>query len=136
VPQEQVPEETAPSVALPLVNFRVNKTGLYQITYEQLAAAGFDLAGVQSYDLALINRGQPIHIHMVSAKHFGPGAYFQFYGQALDTLYTDTNIYSLYVNAAQVKRVGLNVTKPPKGATPVPYYMETVEIDKNVRYGF
>ena len=34
-------------------------------------------------------------LYVGGAKFFGAGSYVEFYGKALDTLYTDTNVYRL-----------------------------------------
>ncbi|MEW5938989.1 MAG: C25 family cysteine peptidase [Chloroflexota bacterium] len=76
------------------IQILVRQTGMARVTYESLRAAGLDLAGVPYYMLRLTNRGQAVPIY-VKGRTFGPGAYFEFYGQALDTIYTDTNVYLL-----------------------------------------
>ena len=53
--------------------------------------------------IALRNQGQevPINVQLQGTgnnKKFGPGSYIEFYGQPIDSLYTDRNIYTLGIN--------------------------------------
>lgn len=116
------------------VELRVKQDGIYRVTYEQImAATGVDLAGVAGNKLALTNRGVPVPIY-VSARTFGPGAYIEFIGQGLDTLYTDTNVYRLEVNGSLAASVGVSRASLPRNPVFAPYYMETVIIENNKQY--
>ena len=85
---------------------RVDETGLQRVTYEQLAAAGFDLAGVDPDELALVSRGIPVPIRVLSSGAFGAGAAIEFWGEAIeDSLYTRTRVYRLVVDPALARRI-------------------------------
>lgn len=118
----------------PVYDVRVSRSGLYRITYEDLAAAGLDLSGVPASDIALTSRGAPVRIR-VQGDPFGPGAYIEFYGEALDTLYTDTNVYQLQIDAALARRVKINTDRPASRGEPG-YYKETVVLERQRGYGF
>ncbi|MBS4061487.1 MAG: hypothetical protein KG029_13895, partial [Bacteroidetes bacterium] len=112
------------------LNLKVNRTGIYRVTYEMLRKAGLELAGVPLAKITLTNRGVDVPIHMVGKAKFGPGSYFEFYGEALDTLYTDTNIYTVQVNTAAVKRVQTsNVVSRTRLAIPS-FYTETLAVNR------
>jgi hypothetical protein len=128
------PDVAAMSGGYPVYDVRVSRSGLYRITYEDLAAAGLDLAGVPASDIALTSRGAPVRIR-VEGDPFGPGAFIEFYGEALDTLYTDTNVYQLQIDAALARRVKINTDRPPSGEVP-DYYKETAVLDRERGYGF
>ena len=89
------------AAAYAAVDLRVNEDGIYRVTYEELlAATGANLAGANTADLALSTAAGSVPIYVAAAAAFGPGSYFEFYGQGLDTLYTDTNVYKLEVDGA------------------------------------
>jgi uncharacterized repeat protein (TIGR01451 family) len=132
---KQVPTKETALAATP-VEFRVKQDGIYRVTYKQImTATGVDLAGVSGNSLALTNRGVPVPI-FVSARTFGPGAYIEFLGEGLDTLYTDTNVYRLEVNSALAARVGISRASLPRNPVYAPYYMETELIENNARYNY
>ncbi|MDD2921320.1 MAG: C25 family cysteine peptidase, partial [Anaerolineales bacterium] len=116
------------------LNVKVRQTGMYRLTYGMLRNAGLDLDGVPVANITLTNRGRftPIFIQGQSDANlrdkFGAGAYIEFYGQALDTLYTDTNIYTVQVSATPTPRIP-RVSGAPK-ANPLPAsFNETVKVN-------
>ncbi len=115
------------------LEFRVKESGIYRVTYEQIKAAGVDLLDISGNSLALTHKGIPVAIY-VSASKFGPGAYIEFYGEGLDTLYTDTNVYRLEVNSALASRVAISRSKVSRNAVYPSYYMETTTVEKNNTY--
>lgn len=136
-PAELAPDAAAPgAVAAPLAQLTVTKDGLYRVTYEQLLAAGFDLRGVASGKLALVNRGQPVAVRVEPAsKAFGPGSTIDFYGEAATGAYTRSNVYHLWADSKKRKTIG--VFKPARWDTsrPASSYLETVTVDNNRAYG-
>ncbi|HEX2252993.1 MAG TPA: hypothetical protein VHQ65_06980, partial [Thermoanaerobaculia bacterium] len=119
----------------PSVDLLVDRDGVYRVTSDQLAAAGFDFSAVASASLAVTSGGRPVPVRVVAGSHFGPGAWLEFVGEALDTLYTDTNVYTLTADAANARRVGVDTAAPP-AAPPVTTYRETVRIEADRRYSF
>jgi hypothetical protein len=103
-------------------NIKVRQTGLYRVSYETLLDAGLDLAGVPVARITVINRNMivPVYVYMPDqVENFGPGGFIEFYGEALDTIYTDTNIYTVQVTTATVSRIpgvsaqpGLDLVSP------------------------
>jgi len=55
----------------------VERAGIQRVSYEDLAAAGVDLAGVPAAAIALADGGRPL-ARFVSADPFGPGAWIEF----------------------------------------------------------
>ena len=90
---------SAGSGDFPIYEVRVDTDGLYRMTYEDLAAAGLDLDGVRSSELALTNLGEPVSLRVGGSQNgrFGPGGFLDFFGTAIDSLYTATNVYRLRV---------------------------------------
>ena len=123
--------------AFPAFELRVDHDGLYHVTYEQLAAAGLDLNGVPSSLLALTAQGQSVPLDVQGSGQFGPGSAIVFYGEALDTLYTDTNVYRLQVDASLAQQIGSEQGRPRgRSAAVEPFYMETVTLDEELQYTF
>jgi uncharacterized repeat protein (TIGR01451 family) len=126
------------------VNFLVDHDGIYRVTYESLKAAGFDLGGIPVQQLALTSRGVSVPLLVVGpgtamgdspGRAFGPGVAVEFFGTAVDSLYTHTNVYTLGRNSPAVSRVTLDATPAPGGAA-APYYLETVTVTKPLQYSF
>jgi len=67
---------------------------------------------------------------------FGPGWYIDFVGDGLDTLYTQTNVYTLHVDPTLARRSEEDATKPRKQDALVPYYLETVRVEPQNAYAF
>ena len=118
-----------PSAAL-----SINADGIYQVTYEALLAAGMDFQGVPVSDLALTNRGNPVPLRVIGPAEFGPGSAVEFVGQALHTLYTDTNVYILSVDATQALRVAEDSSAP--SGTPADSHPATSVYNTNTGYAY
>ena len=119
------------------VELRVNKDGLHRVTYEDLEAAGVLLGRVPRRQLALTTSGQVVPI-FVSRPIFGPGAYIEFIGEGLDTMYTDTNVYRLEVNPGMGQLATIHRPRPKRIAVnqAPSYYMETTTVAENKVYGY
>ena len=116
------------------INLEVRQTGLYRVTYETLKAAGLDLRGVPIRKIMLTNRGQIVPIYVKGAARFGPGAYIEFYGQALDTIYTDANIYTVQVGTTFVPQIPVNNMRILRNVQPALSYAETLVVDNQKAY--
>jgi hypothetical protein len=118
-------------------NFKVSQTGIYRVTYEMLKTAGLDLAGVPASEITVINRNQMIPVYVYTpdpAGNFGAGGYIEFYGQALDTLYTGTNIYTVQVSTGTVNRLPKIDATPGTGATAPVSYTNTLVVNNQKAY--
>jgi hypothetical protein len=115
------------------VDLLVSGTGIHRVSYETLLSQGFDFAKVQSIDLALSSGGAQVPIRVVAGKFFGPGSYFEFWGEAVDTIYTDTNVYRLEVAKKVGLRVAVDGTGPGTGAA-LAAYQDTVKVATNAVY--
>jgi uncharacterized repeat protein (TIGR01451 family) len=120
--------------AYPEVELLIRQDGLYRVTYEQLRAVGLDLNRVPSNQIAVLNRGQSVPAHVSTSGLFGPGQYIEFYGEALDTLYTDTNVYTLKLDNKQARPIKIENVRLNKKDSPVLYYMENVSTNNQLRY--
>jgi hypothetical protein len=134
---ERMRDRTKTASSGPLMHFHVDEEGLYRVTHTDLVVAGVDLSGTMASDIALLASGRPVPITIGGEngeKSFGDGSYIEFYGEALDTLYTKENVYTLLLDPAQASRVQVDET-PPSG-TPATFYSETVSVDNNRAYSF
>lgn len=127
-----------PDVGIRLV---VDREGMYRVTYEQLRAAGFDLADVAPQSLVLTNRDQVVPTWMGSsmgfARTFGPGSFLVFWGEGVKSLYTKENVYRLTVDPRSTRRaMELDPRAPSSMVKPAVSYSETVLVDRNREYSF
>ncbi|GAB4557943.1 MAG: C25 family cysteine peptidase [Anaerolineae bacterium] len=102
----------------------VSQDGLYQVTYDELAAAGFPVDTVDPRRFALSVQGQPVAITVLGEEDgsFDSGDAIVFYGQRfrgdkLDELYTDQNVYWLTLQDAPLR---MEVVSAPPATAPVP----------------
>ncbi len=88
----------------------VDRSGIQQVTYEDLVAVGVDLAGVPSSALVVADPSGVVPIDVLGPTTVGPGTVIRFVGDPLDTLYSDTNVYRLWLTPQRV--VGSSSTHP------------------------
>lgn len=128
---------------------KVADNGIYRITYEDLVSAGWSHGPVSAGDLRLINFGTEHAIH-TSNSAFGPGAWFEFYGEkntiGLDSLLysdwkkdllnteyslvSDTNAYFLTLSPETVnlRYTQINPDYSSTTLTPLAYYLHTDKV--------
>ncbi len=126
--------EPPPQDVVEVGDLLVDQTGIYRVTYEDLLAAGLDLGGQQASDIALMSGGSPVPIRVGGGSTFGAGSSIEFYGEALNTLYTTTNFYTLWIDPDKAQRISEDDTPYNDGLTPTSYYMETERVDLNQVY--
>jgi hypothetical protein len=121
----------------PAIRLLVDRAGLHRLTYEAMAAAGFDWTGAPLADIALLGRGVPVPVRVEGAGSFGPGAFVEFRGEALDTLYTGTAAYELRIDRASAKRPASD-NGPAKGkaSETAAWYLETATVERDRVYSF
>lgn len=82
-----------------LLNLEVTQDGVHSISHQQLVDFGLELNGEPLNRLVIFNQGKTIPVELIGSTVdpllFGQGASIRFIGEALDTLYTDTNVYTL-----------------------------------------
>lgn len=128
----------------------VTAEGVHRVTYEDLAAEGFDaIAGVDPSTIGLANNGVtvPMHVHtegegtvvkvkgrqVVIPATFGPGSYLEFIAEKINSRYTDDNTYALYMDGSHIERLGDDATLP-ESATPVISYLQTDTFEGDVAH--
>ena len=129
-------EPYRPSRFVPKYNLEVDETGIYRVTYEDLLDAGLDLLNVKASDIAMTNQGRAIPIYVHSNRKFGPGSYIEFYGQAVDSIYTHTNIYTIFADRNFSNRVAEDDRTPDPDSGFESQYMHNIEVEHDRYYAF
>jgi hypothetical protein len=101
----------------PRYKVRVDRNGIYQLTYGDLQAAGLPVASLDPRTFQLFNAGSEMRIHVPGEADgsFDPGDLILFYGEGLDTKYTDTNAYWLAYGEVNGLRMRARDGTPPEG---------------------
>ncbi|MGI6207729.1 MAG: C25 family cysteine peptidase [Anaerolineae bacterium] len=102
------PDLSAAALPEPPGRYRlmVDEPGIYSVSYDELKAAGLDLAGVKSNTLRLFEGTQEVAILVEDADGtFGAGDRFLFYGRQRQSVYGTTNSYLLDWGGAAGRRV-------------------------------
>lgn len=116
----------------------VDQDGIYEITYTDLQAAGIEAATLDTLDphtFQMHNQGEEIAVYVEGEgdDSFDTGDYILFYGQKMDTKYTDTNVYWLSWGGAEGRRMA-EVDGNPSGSAPTPTSFQTtqhIEVDRS-----
>ncbi len=97
------------ALAEPLINIEVQETAMHEVSFADLIDFGLDITGEPIADVALTNQGQAVAIEITGStlnpNVMGQGASIRFLGEAIDTLYTGTNVYTLHLNRDLVARI-------------------------------
>ncbi|MEM7052440.1 MAG: C25 family cysteine peptidase [Acidobacteriota bacterium] len=119
-----------------LAALQIDQDGLYRFTHDQLLAAGIDLTGIASGELALWSERQGDQAIAVSGGPiFGDGSTVTFYGEAIaDSLHTDTNVYFFGPNPRRTRRIERARGTPTTRSETT--YRGRQEVDRNLQYSF
>jgi uncharacterized repeat protein (TIGR01451 family) len=114
----------------------VNQDGIYQVTYAQLLAAGVPVGSLNPCTLRLTNQGQEVAIAVAGEADgsFDPGDYLLFYGQKVNTKYTDVNVYWLTWGGADCVARMPTLDGTPGGASVPNYFRTTRHLEQNTFY--
>ena len=138
---------------------RIEESGLYRVTYDELAAAGLDLAGVPIAEIAVHRGGEPTPVRVVRQRLdtifsdgfesgddsawvvasqdavFGPGAALELWADASDSIYTRAAVYQVVRDAALALPMAVD-DRPAPSVAPVDHYLETAEVERQKTYSF
>ena len=108
------------------IKMLVRQEGLYRVSQQDLAAAGFD-SGVNPRFIHVVAGGieQPITVVGGGDGKFGAGDFVEFYGVGLDSPWTDAQAYWLFANSEPGKRI--NTETGARGPVSGPSFAYTVE---------
>lgn len=118
--------------AQPGLKIAVKTNGLYRITRQQLADAGFDV-NVPTANWQIYTDGieQAFLISGEQGGILGANGYIEFYGYGNDTAYTDTRIFYLVVGTSPGKRMQISWGMKPKSVA-APSYSSFVQCKTSV----
>jgi uncharacterized repeat protein (TIGR01451 family) len=120
----------------PALKIFVEENGLYQVTYEDLQNAGFNLSGVDPRHLRLVNEGSEVAIYVNGEEDgvFDPGDWLEFYGLAPVSEFTQRNVYWLTAGDGPGLRMAERDGTPTgAGSTPTAFYT-TLHLEENHEY--
>lgn len=112
----------------------VNETGIYKITYSDLTDAEISPDLIDARTFKIFCQGQEIAIYVSSqGATFGDSDFILFYGKALNTEYTESNIYWLSWGGAYGKRMN-EVDGTPNSASLLEDYFRKDHFEENHEY--
>ncbi len=123
----------------PFYKILVEVDGIYQISYSDLQAAGVPLSELDNLDpstFQLFNQSLEAAIYVQGQENglFEPGEYLLFYGQKVDTKYTETNVYWLTWGGALGRRMEpLDGALTGSGSVPVDF-LTTFHAELDTQY--
>jgi len=105
----------------PAYKVLVDRDGIYQVTYDDLLAAGAPVDSLDPRTLRLDDQGQEVALYVAGEDDgsFDSGDYVLFYGRKMGTIYTDTRGYWLTWGAGSGRRMA-GIDGSPGGSAPVP----------------
>jgi len=113
----------------------IREAGIYELSYSELKGAGVPVdPPTDPHDFHMYNRGEEIAIYVEGEEdgEFEEGEYILFYGEGVNSKYTDTNVYWLTVEDLPGLRM---VTKPQgeSGSTPT-WFEATARVEEGHWY--
>jgi hypothetical protein len=123
---------TPDAASAPQVKLLVRETGLHRVTGADFAAAGLSLADLPASRLALTCQGEGVPCRVLGTPddRLADSSEIVFYGEALDTRYTDTNVYWLSWEGEPGPRMGA-LELGAGAADPLPSFSATVRFEQN-----
>lgn len=118
----------------PAYKVTLKQDGLYELSYAALQAAGLPVGTLDPRTLKLYNNGQEIAIRVTGEAdaRLDPTDSLMFYGQAINTRYTDTNVYWLTYGGAKGLRMA---GRPSQSVGPEAVaFRNTVHLEQNLNY--
>jgi hypothetical protein len=134
-PQVRVMGASLDYLSQPAYKVSVDQDGIYELTYSDLQAAGLPVDNLDPRTFQLFNMGSEVAIHVEGEDDgkFDSGDHILFYGQKMNTRYTDTNVYWLIYG----KATGLRMSEKdgnPLGATIPTEFRTTAHVEEDHEY--
>lgn len=122
-------------LTVPSYKISVAQDGIYQLTYNDLQATGLPVDTLDPRTFQLFNMGSEVAIYVEGEDDgsFDPSDYILFYGQKMDSKYTDTNVYWLRYGGANGLRMGAKDGTPAGVASPTAF-KNTVHSEEDHSY--
>ncbi len=128
-----------PLVGVPAYKVLVNRTGVYRLTYASLQSAGLPVDMLDPRTFRLFDGGYggaEVALWVVGEDdgRFDASDEVRFYGRAVDTIYTDTNVYWLTYGEGEGLRMA-NRSGAPTGDGLLPdHFRDTIRVEQNLLY--
>ena len=134
-PQVQAMSATLDYLNEPTYKISVTQDGIYQLTYSYLQAAGLPIDSLDPRAFQLFNMGSEVAIYVEGEDDgsFDPDDYILFYGQKMNTKYTDTNVYWLTYGEAAGLRMGTKDGTPSDASSPTSF-KATIHLEEDHKY--
>lgn len=121
----------------PAVRLFIERSGVYQLSGNELQAAGCELDGMDAASPRLFRDGRELPIEVVGGEDGSLDAQdvIRFYAEATDSVYTRYNVYWLTLGNGPGLRI--QQAPPPSGASAAPrrtYHMATVHVEPQKQY--
>ncbi|MDT8382075.1 MAG: C25 family cysteine peptidase [Brevefilum sp.] len=119
----------------PLYKITVTETGIYQLNYTDLAGAGLPVDTLDPHTLKLFYQDQEIPIRVIGEADgsFDDGDTILFFGEQINSLYTEENVYWLgYDGEDGLRMEGLDGS--PSDSTIPEEFLKNLRIEKDNEY--
>lgn len=115
--RDYVGSPTPWTVPEPAWRITVSDTGMYTLTYDELYAAGVLDSAPNPDFFQMYYQGSEIAIDVVTDNDdvFDPADMIIFYGEAIDSKYTNENVYWLTIGSTPGKRMPIDPSPPGTG---------------------
>lgn len=113
---------------------QVNQDGIYQLTYTDLANAGLPVSSLDPRTFQLFNQGVEVALNVIGEADgvFDASDAVLFYGQKINTKYTNTNVYWLSYGVTNGLRMAVMDGAPSSSATTPDTFFTTLHAEKDV----
>lgn len=122
-----------------VVNLTTQAGGIHQISFADLANDGIDLDGTPIVDIGLLNQGNLVPVQVTGSSAdpalFGAGSTVRFIAQELNTLYSDTNVYTLRLDQS-AQTLMTPQTLAIRSGAPAPAYLASAKYAPQNKYSF
>ena len=117
-----------------VLNMKVNKDGIYRVSYEDIMDLNINLSGVFVSQLAIYNNGILIPANIVTANQstFDTGSYIEFVGFSDNNIYQNGSVYSLVLT--QGSQITSKNTAYDDNQAADAYYYQTDVYAENTGY--
>jgi len=131
-----------------LLNLVTDQVGMHRITHAQLLERGVDLSGLKARRLGLSVDGAPVQLlakgqdrQFGRTSVFGQGSYIEFYAAGIDSLYSESQVFTVhYLSNAELrtKRKLIRPTRARVNGTQASsqVYTHTERIERDNTYSF
>ncbi len=127
----------APNAVADTVKLGVNQTGLQAVTGAELAEAGLQLDALEPDRVGLRCGSDTVALRIAGLANgrLSPTSRLIFYGTALDTRFTDTNVYWLSFDGQHVARME-ELQPPPAEGEAAKSFAASLRLERNNTYAY